>query len=176
MRIIMAIFTDDITIALASSAESDQLVEKVSKRFKLRDLRSTSWLLGIAIISNCANHHISLSQPQHMLGMPNRYRLTDCSFVLTMICNIHLSAKYCLTTVAERSDMPEYLYINVVCALYTWLLLLTVVVKSRDLGRNRRIRINLTTTTILLVRTSVGRWTVQDIDSLLKVLGLSGSN
>ena len=38
-----------------------------------------------------------------------------------------------------------------------------VAVKSRDLGRSRR-RINLTTTTIPLVRTSVGRWTVQDID------------
>ena len=49
IRIIMPVFTDDITIASPSTASADQVVAKLSEHFKLRDLGPTSWLLGIEI-------------------------------------------------------------------------------------------------------------------------------
>jgi hypothetical protein len=43
----MPVFIDDVTVALPSTASADQVVAKLYEHFQLRDLGSTSWLLGI---------------------------------------------------------------------------------------------------------------------------------
>ena len=76
MRSIMPIFIDDITIASSNAAESDRVVQELFEHFKLRDLGSTSFLLGMQITRDHSNRRISLSQRQYILDMLERYGLS----------------------------------------------------------------------------------------------------
>jgi hypothetical protein len=61
IRIVMPVFTDDITIASPSTASADQVVAKLSEHFKLRDLGPTSWLLATEIARDRPNRRLTLS-------------------------------------------------------------------------------------------------------------------
>lgn len=78
VRIIMPVYTDDITIASTSPSESDRIVQELSQHFKLRDLGPTSWLLGIEIIRDRPNRSILLSQRQYIVDMLETYGFSDC--------------------------------------------------------------------------------------------------
>jgi hypothetical protein len=112
------VFTDNITIALPSTASADQVVAKLSEHFKLLDLGPTSWLPDIEIARDCPNRRLTLSQRQYIIDMLDTYGFADCSPVQTlMIPNTHLSASDCPTTSEERGYMQQFPYINAVGAL-----------------------------------------------------------
>ena len=52
IKVIVPIFVDDITFAGASEKDLDDFVAKLATHFKLRDLKPTSFLLGIEITRN----------------------------------------------------------------------------------------------------------------------------
>lgn len=118
VRIIMPVYTDDITIASTFAAESNRVVQELSQHFKLRDLGPTSWLLGIEITRDCPNRSLSLSQRQYILDILETYGFSDCFTVLTpMVPNTHLSTKDCPTTPEASAAMSHIPYINAVGSL-----------------------------------------------------------
>ncbi|HVH78874.1 MAG TPA: reverse transcriptase domain-containing protein, partial [Stellaceae bacterium] len=71
VRIVMPIHVDDITLASNSEQALDHFVKDLSQHFKLRDLGSTSYLLGIEITRDRPNRTISLCQRQYIISLLN---------------------------------------------------------------------------------------------------------
>ena len=114
----MPVFIDDITIASSSVAESDRIVEELSRAFKLRDLGPTSFLLGIEITRDRPNRHISLSQRQYIIDMLERYRFYDCSPVKTpMVPKIRLSSADSPSSPEDKAFMDKVPYLSAVGSL-----------------------------------------------------------
>ena len=117
-RIIIPIYIDDITISSTSEQESDHIVAQLSKRFELRDLGPTSFLLGIEIVRDRPNRSISISQRQYIVDMLDRFGFSGCTPVQTpMQPGLRLSEEMCPSTASERTEMSKLPYINAVGAL-----------------------------------------------------------
>jgi transposase InsO family protein len=118
VRIIMPIFIDDITFASSNSSAIDSAIKELSSHFKLRDLGPTSFLLGIEIVRNLANHEISLSQRQYILDTLERFNMTDSNPVSTpMDPGAHLSSSMSPQTPEERKSMESIPYLSAVGTL-----------------------------------------------------------
>ena len=85
LRIIMPVFIDDITFASHSLDALDAVVIELGLHFKLRDLGSTTFLLGIAITRDWDKGTISLSQHQYV-GRCDLGELWTCYSVLLFPC------------------------------------------------------------------------------------------
>ena len=57
----------------------------LKKCFKFRDLGPTSWLLGVEITRNRAERSLSLSQRQYIISLLERFNLSDCNSVTTLM-------------------------------------------------------------------------------------------
>jgi hypothetical protein len=81
--VIIPVFIDDITLAGNSEEMLDKTVKELESHFKLRDLGPTSFLLGIKITRDFANHSIAISQRQYIVDMLDQYGFSGCSPIST---------------------------------------------------------------------------------------------
>jgi len=79
----MPILLDDIKLASKSQKALDEMVEKLAKQFPLRDLGSTSFLLGIHTTRDFEKQTISLSQCQYIVDMLDCFGFGTYSLVST---------------------------------------------------------------------------------------------
>jgi len=117
-RIIIPVFIDDITIAAKSASDVQSVKDDLKKRFKLRDLGPTSWLLGVEITRNRADHSLSLSQRQYIISLLERFNLSDCNSVTTpMDPSVKLNASMSPSTPEDIDAMRSIPYLQAVGAL-----------------------------------------------------------
>ena len=83
IRIIIPVFMDDMTIAAKDKSSINWVKDELKKRFKLRDLGPTSYLLAVSITRDRSQKSISLSQRHYILDILARYNFADCSPVQT---------------------------------------------------------------------------------------------
>ena len=83
IRVIIPVFVDDMTIASNDPSQITWVKQELQKRFKLRDLGKTSFLLGVKVERDRTKRTLQLSQTQYMLDMLDRYGFADCSPVTT---------------------------------------------------------------------------------------------
>ena len=83
VRIIIPVYVDDMTIACKSKKQYQFVRDELSKHFKLHDLGPTSFLLGVHIQRNRAEHTLTLSQRQYIIDVLDRFGLANCSTVTT---------------------------------------------------------------------------------------------
>ena len=118
LRVIVPVFVDDITAASKSNKALDDFVVELGTHFKLRDLGSTSLLLGVEVMRNRADHIIHLSQKQYILNKLDEFGMTDCKSVGTpMIPSLKLTSEQCPQTADEKAEMQNIPYINAVGSL-----------------------------------------------------------
>ena len=118
VSIIMPVFVDDITLAGKSTKALDEAVEELSKHFPLRDLGSTSFLLGIHITRDFDKRTISLCQRQYIINMLDRFGHADCNPVCTpMDPGLHLTTAMGATTDEDKAYMLTVPYLSAVGAL-----------------------------------------------------------
>ena len=83
VSIIIPVYVDDMTIACKSKEQYQFVRDELSKHFKLHDLDPTSFLLGVHIQRNRAEHTLTLSQRQYIIDVLDRFGLANCSTVTT---------------------------------------------------------------------------------------------
>ena len=83
VRIYMPIYVDDITIVSRSEPAIQRVIQDLEKRFKLRNLGPTRFLLGIEVIRDRANRTLQLWQRQYIVDLLARHGMADCSPVQT---------------------------------------------------------------------------------------------
>jgi hypothetical protein len=117
-RIIIPVFIDNMTIVAKSAADVQSVKDDLKKQFKLRDLGPTSWLLGVEITCNRAQHSLSLSQHQYIISLLERFNLSDCNPVSTpMDPGIKLSASMSPSTPEDIDAMHSIPHLQAVGAL-----------------------------------------------------------
>src|ERR1700678_2295352 len=115
LRVIVPVFVDDITAASKSNKALDDFVVELGTHFKLRDLGSTSLLLGVEVMRNRADRIIHLSQKQYILNKLDEFGMTDCKSVGTpIIPSLKLTSEQCPQTADEKAEMQNIPYINAV--------------------------------------------------------------
>ena len=83
VKIIIPVFVDDLTIASKSKEAIQHVKDELKKRFKLRDLGPTSFLLGVKVERDRANCTLWLSQRQYVIDLLARYNMSECNPVKT---------------------------------------------------------------------------------------------
>jgi hypothetical protein len=117
-RVIIPVFVDDLTIASKSKEAVQTVKDELRKRFKLRDLGPTSFLLGVSIERDRAKRVLTLSQKQYILDLLERYGHSDCSRVSTpMDPGCKLSTEQAPSTPEEVEFMKDKPYIHAVGSL-----------------------------------------------------------
>ena len=118
IKVIVPVFVDDITLACKSNEALDKFVVELGTYFKLRDLGSTSLLLGVEITRNRASRTIYLSQKQYILNKLHEFDMTDCKPLGTpMLPGLKLTSEQCPQTSDEKAEMQNIPYINAVGSL-----------------------------------------------------------
>ena len=118
VKVIVPVFVDDITLASKSDEALDKFVAELGTYFKLRDLGSTSLLLGVEITRNRAKRTIYLSQRQYILNKLDEFSMTDCKPVSTpMLPGLKLTSEQCPQTSEDKEEMKKHPYINAVGSL-----------------------------------------------------------
>src|SRR5215471_12011740 len=117
-KVIIPVFVDDMTIASKSKEMIQSVKEELKRRFKLRDLGPTSFLLGVAIERDRSNRTLRLSQSQYILDLLARYNHSDCVPVSTsMDPSCRLSKDQAPSTPEEVEHMKSIPYIHAVGSL-----------------------------------------------------------
>jgi len=118
VRVIIPVFIDDMTIAAKSCQEIQRVKDDLKAHFKLRDLGSTSWLLGVEIKRDRSKQTLTLSQRQYILDLLNRFDLKDCNTVTTPLDpNVRLSSSMSPTSSQDIEEMRAIPYSQAVGAL-----------------------------------------------------------
>jgi hypothetical protein len=117
-RIIVPVFIDDMTIAARTKEEIAKTKDELKTHFKLHDLGSTSWLLGVEIKRDRATHTITLHQHQYILDILKRFNMENCKPVSTpMDPNVRLSSAMSPQSLADAKFMQSVPYVQAVGAL-----------------------------------------------------------
>ena len=118
VKVIVPVFVDDITLASKSQAALDKFVEELGKRFKLRDLGETSFLLGVAVSRIRAERKLFLSQRQYIVDKLEEFGMADCKPVGTpMLPGIKLTTDDSPKTESAKREMKDIPYISAVGSL-----------------------------------------------------------
>jgi hypothetical protein len=118
VRVIVPVFVDDITFASKAKAKIQELKLELGKHFKLRDLGTTSFLLGVEITRNRAKHTLHLSQRQYVLDLLDRFGFADFSPVSTPLNpGTRLSADQAPATADDKAFMRTVSYVSAFGAL-----------------------------------------------------------
>ena len=75
----LVVYVDDLLLAASTTEFMRTIKTKLLGAFKMRDLGPASFILGLEIIRNRANHTIALSQSQYISKVLERCGMTDCS-------------------------------------------------------------------------------------------------
>jgi hypothetical protein len=73
------VYVDDLLLAASTTEFMRTIKTKLLDAFKMRDLGPASFILGLEIIHDRANHTIALSQAQYISKVLERCGMTDCS-------------------------------------------------------------------------------------------------
>ena len=118
IKVIVPVFVDDITLASKSGTQLDYFVTELGKRFKLRDLGPTTFLLGVEIHRNRPERKLWLSQRQYIVNKLEEFGMSDCKPVGTpMIPGSKLSSDQSPKSEDEKAQMINVPYINAVGSL-----------------------------------------------------------
>jgi len=118
VRIIVLIYIDDITFASKSKSAIDATVAEFFKHFKIQDLGDTKFLLEVEVIRDYKNRTIALSQCQYIIDMLERYGMSDCNPVQTLMQpGLKLSKSMCSQTPEEAQEMENAPYLNAIGSL-----------------------------------------------------------
>ena len=118
VRIIIPVFIDDMTIASNSKEAIDNVKQQLRQHFKLRELGTTSWLLGVEIIRDRSKRTLSLNQRQYILTLLERFGFSDVNTVSTPIDpGLKLSSAMSPGTPSEIEEMRNVPYLQAVGSL-----------------------------------------------------------
>ncbi|KAF7760461.1 hypothetical protein Agabi119p4_11137 [Agaricus bisporus var. burnettii] len=116
IKVIVPIFIDDITLVSKSDAAMTSAVTELSKHFKLRDLGSTTLLLGIQVKQDRSHRTISLSQEHYIKELLERFNMDDANPLSTPLApGSELSD--IVPSLEEQAEMKSVPYLNAVGAL-----------------------------------------------------------
>ena len=114
----MPIYVDDITIVSRSEPAIQRVIQDLEKRFKLRNLGPTRFLLGIEVIRDRANRTLQLWQRQYIVDILEHFGMADSNPVSTpMDPGLTLTAAMCPQTAEERAAMASMPYLSAVGSL-----------------------------------------------------------
>jgi transposase InsO family protein len=117
-KVIIPVFVDDMTIISKSKTLVQSVKDELKKRFKLRDLGPTKFLLGVAIERDRNKKILTLSQKQYILDILSRYGHSDCNPVSTpMDPGCKLSTEQAPSTPEDIEYMKNIPYIHAVGSL-----------------------------------------------------------
>jgi hypothetical protein len=112
VKVILPVFVDDITLASKSKDKIKELKQQLAEHFKLHDLGSTTFQLGMEIICDRPNCTLHLSQCQYVLDMLNHFGFAQCSPVSTPLdLGMCLDASMAATTPEDIAFMQTIPYI-----------------------------------------------------------------
>ena len=74
--IILIIWVDDLIISATNSSMLQNVKDRLSKRFKMKDLGVLHWFLGTEFI--CSNSEIEISQTRYIQKLLARFGMEDC--------------------------------------------------------------------------------------------------
>ena len=80
---IIAVYVDDLILAAESSTELLEVKRSFSSQFRMKDMGELHYCLGVSIEQNRENSRILLHQNQYILGMLERYGLSDATTYAT---------------------------------------------------------------------------------------------
>jgi hypothetical protein len=113
VQVIVPVYVDDITLASTSQAEIDHTIQELQKRFKLRNLGPTNWILGMEVHNDPANGTLSLSQRRYTLEILEEFGMLGCNPVKTpFISRQHLDSSMCPSTTEEKEIMSKRPYLR----------------------------------------------------------------
>ena len=75
-KIFVVVWVDDIVIAASNEELMKETKDLLKMRFKMKDLRKISWLLGIQF--HQTNDAITISQSHYLKGVLERFQMIDC--------------------------------------------------------------------------------------------------
>ena len=112
----MAVYVDDLIIIATTTEEMNQIKSYLSKHFRMKDLGSLHFFLGVSIEQN--EDGMKLCQKQYIEKLLERYRLQDANPVTTpMDLNVKLVANYghskSVDKVRYQSMIGSLLYIAI---------------------------------------------------------------
>ena len=109
---IVAIYVDDLIIIATTEEEMDWIKASLSKNFKMKDMSSPHFCLGVNIEQS---EGVRLSQKQYIEKLVERYGLQDANPVSTpMDLNVKLTADD-----GHSKPVDNVRYQSMVCLLYT---------------------------------------------------------
>ena len=118
IRIIIPVYVDDMTVASKTTAQYLWVKGELEKHFKLRDLGSTSFLLGVHIERDRSKRLLSISQRQYIVDILDRFELSNLSEVSTPLPEGHkLSKSMAPKNAEETASMRDIPYRQLVGAL-----------------------------------------------------------
>lgn len=117
-RVYVPVYVDDITVVSKRKAAIAWVKSELKKRFKLRDLGPTSFLLGVHVERNRSKRTLTLSQRQGIVDMLNKFDMGDCNPVATPLDpSVRLSTSDCPTTEDDARYMKTIPYAEAVGSL-----------------------------------------------------------
>ena len=91
--VLLPVFVDDGTFASMSTELTEALLACLQTFFKLDDLGTTSFLLGVEIIHDRAAGMLTLLQRQYVVDILDRFNMSDCKGInMPMVPGLRLSS------------------------------------------------------------------------------------
>ena len=116
--VLLPFHVDDSTFAGSSDELNTKLITRLSQFFKLCDLGTTEFVLGIAVKQDLIAGRIELSQRQYIIKILERFAMSGCGSVTTpMTPGLSLSRADLPQTDEEYAEMADVPYGNAVGAL-----------------------------------------------------------
>jgi hypothetical protein len=116
IKVIVLVFIDDITLVSKSESAMASAVTELSKHFKLRDLGSTTLLLGIQVKQDCSNGSIPLSQEHYIRELLEHFNMDDANPLSTPLSPGSVLSDI-VPSLEEQAKMKSVPYLNAVGAL-----------------------------------------------------------
>ena len=116
IKVIVPVFIDDITLVSKSNSAMASAVSELSRHFKLRDLGSTTLLLGIQVKQDRSKRTILLTQEHYIKELLECFKMDDANPLSTPLSpGSELSD--IVPSLEEQAEMKSVPYLSAVGAL-----------------------------------------------------------
>ena len=116
--VVLAIHVDDTTITGSTAKLVNEFKGRIDQKFKITDLGSISWLLGLAIERDRVARTLYISQRSYIESIIRRFNLEDAKpLTIPIDPNISLSKDHCAETEEEKKAMKNVPYREAIGAL-----------------------------------------------------------
>jgi hypothetical protein len=116
IKVLVPVFIDDITLVSKSDAAMASAVSELSKHFKLRDLGSTTLLLGLQVKQDASTGSISLSQEHYINELFDRFNVSEANPHPTPL-SPGSELSNIVPSLEEQAEMRSIPYLSAVGAL-----------------------------------------------------------